>query len=54
MPLIQKLIRVGDSHAVTIPKTWLLYYEKQNGQKIREVAVEINGKLIISPILQKE
>ncbi len=54
MPLIKRVIQVGDSHAVTIPKTWLEYYERQSGQKIREVAVEVNGKLVIRPILEKE
>ena len=37
MALIRKLIQVGDSKAVTIPKTWLLFYERKSGQKIREV-----------------
>lgn len=54
MPLIQKVIQVGDSRAVTIPKSWLAYYERQSGQTIKEVSVEVNGKLIIKPILPKE
>jgi antitoxin component of MazEF toxin-antitoxin module len=54
MPLIQKIIHVGTSRAVTIPKTWLDYYEKENGQKIEEVAIEVNGKLTIRPLLKKE
>lgn len=54
MPLIQKVIQVGDSRAVTIPKSWLVYYERQSGQRIREVVVEVNGKLTIRPILKRE
>jgi antitoxin component of MazEF toxin-antitoxin module len=54
MPLIQKVIQVGDSRAVVIPKSWLRYYELQNGQNIKEVSIEVNGKLIIRPILKEE
>ena len=54
MPLIQRIIQVGDSRAVTIPKSWLRYYEKQIGETIKEVAVEVNGKLTIRPILKEE
>jgi antitoxin component of MazEF toxin-antitoxin module len=50
MPLIQKIIQVGDSRAVTIPKSWLIFYERQYGQNIKEVSVEVNGKLTIRPI----
>ena len=54
MPLIQKVIQVGDSRAVTIPKSWLAYYERQSGQSIKEVSVEVNDKLIIRPILKDD
>jgi len=50
MPLIQKIIQIGDSKAVTIPKSWLIFYERQNGQPIKEVSIEVNGVLIIRPI----
>jgi len=53
MPLIQRVIQVGDSRAITIPKSWLVYYERQSGQRIREVVVEVNGKLTIRPILKR-
>jgi antitoxin component of MazEF toxin-antitoxin module len=49
MPLIQKVIQVGDSKAVTIPKSWLEYYERQTGQSVREVSVEITDKIVIAP-----
>ncbi len=44
---------MGDSRAITIPKSWLLYYERQSGYSIKEVAVEIDGKLTIQPILKE-
>jgi len=53
MPLIKRLISVGDSRAVTIPKSYLQFHEKKNGKKISKVGMEINGKIVIWPILQE-
>lgn len=53
MPIIRKIIRVGTSKAVSLPKSWLTFYERQYGQCITEVSVEVNGKLIIRPILSE-
>jgi len=52
MPIIRKVFRVGNSKAVTFPKTWIDYYESETGQKLLEVAiVEVSGgSLKISPI----
>ena len=52
MPIIQKVIKVGDSKGITLPKSWLEYYERQTGQVLSEVTVEINNKLIIRPLFQ--
>jgi hypothetical protein len=49
MPLKRKLISVGKSKAVVIPHDYLDYYRKQ-GKIINEVGLEINDKIIISPI----
>jgi antitoxin component of MazEF toxin-antitoxin module len=53
LPIIKKLIVVGDSKAVTIPATWLQFAEEQKHKKIVAIAMEINGKLILSPIFEK-
>ena len=53
LPLVQKLIKIGDSRAVVISASWLRYYEKQTNQIIKEVAVEVNGKLTIRPIIKE-
>jgi hypothetical protein len=45
MPIIRKLTTVGDSRGVTLPKSWIEYYEKQFGRKITEVFMETNGGL---------
>jgi antitoxin component of MazEF toxin-antitoxin module len=51
MPLIQKIIQIGDSKAVTIPKSWLTFHERQNKYPIKEVTIEVNSVLIIRPIM---
>jgi hypothetical protein len=53
MPLIQKVIQVGDSKAITIPKSWLEYYERQTGHNVNEVSVEITDKLVILPLFSQ-
>ena len=55
MPIIRKIIEVGKtSKAVIIPKSWLEFYEKQEGQAIKSVAIEVNRVLKIEPILSKQ
>lgn len=54
MPIIRKVIDVGRSKAVTIPKTWLDYYEKEAGKQIEAVAMEVNKVLTIKPIFTEE
>jgi len=49
MPIIRKVIKVGHSRAVCIPKSWLEYHEKEKGKPIEAVAIEVNGKLTITP-----
>lgn len=45
---------MGDSKAVTIPKSWLELVERETGQKITEVAIEVDNALIVTPILPKK
>ena len=54
MPIIRKVLDVGPtSKAVVLPKSWLEFYENKTGQKILEVAIEVNGKLTITPYFKK-
>lgn len=54
MPIIRKLISFGNSSkGIILPKSWLLYYERKSGQSIKEVTVEVDGKLTIRPILKR-
>ena len=54
MPIIRKVIKVGNSKAVTFPASWIEFYESETGQELREVAVEVDGSLTISPIKNRK
>jgi antitoxin component of MazEF toxin-antitoxin module len=54
MPIIRKLIIVGNSQAVTIPNTWLSYAEQQKNKKIIAIAMEINGCITLNPIFENK
>lgn len=54
MPIVRKVIEVGKtSRAVILPKSWLEYYEKEKGETIEEVTIEVNKILKIAPFLSK-
>ena len=48
MPLMRKLIRVGNSRAVVIPPGWLRYYEEKAGGPISTILMELNGTITIT------
>jgi protein tyrosine/serine phosphatase len=52
MPIIRKVMDLRTSRAITLPKSWLEYFEKESGQEINEVAIEVDRVLTISPIFQ--
>jgi virulence-associated protein VagC len=54
MPAVykRKIIKTGKSRAVTLPAEWLHYFENK-GQKLETVLLEINGEIIIKPLLQE-
>jgi antitoxin component of MazEF toxin-antitoxin module len=55
MPLVRKIIDAGKtSRAVILPKSWLEFLEKENGQEIKEVTIEVDKVLMIAPILLKK
>ena len=54
MPLIRKLITVGNSKAITIPPSWLKLVERQTGETVTELAVEVDGCLRIRPVFKNK
>ena len=55
MPIIRKVISVGKtSRAVILPKTWIEFFEKETGQKVSHVAMEVDKILTIIPYVNSE
>ncbi len=54
MPLIRRIVQYGKtSRGIILPASWLAFHEKKNGKKILKVGMEINGKIVIWPILKE-
>ena len=54
MPLVRKIIEVGKtSKGLILPKSWLDLLEKKHG-KVEAVTMEVDGQLVIKPILKEE
>lgn len=54
MPIIRKVIEVGNSKGITLPSSWLEFLERETGVEIIEVAVEVDKVLTIAPIIPKK
>jgi len=54
MPLIRKIVRIGNAKAITIPKGWLVYWQRKTNAPIVEVGIEVDGTLIVTPILPEK
>ncbi len=47
MPLVRKIIKVGNSRAVIIPPDWLRYHEAKTGEPIKEMLMEVNSTITL-------
>ena len=54
MNLVRKVVAVGHSKAVIIPKGWLESEENRTGRKVEQVRLRINGSITIEPYFPKE
>jgi antitoxin component of MazEF toxin-antitoxin module len=54
MPIVRKVVTVGASRGVTLPKSWIENIERESGRPMTEIAMEIDRKITIEPILKKE
>ena len=52
MGIKRKICRIGNSFAVFLPKSWVSLLEEKYG-RIDAVAIEVNGRLTISPIFKE-
>lgn len=53
MPIIRKIIQLGTSKAVSLPKTWLDWIKREYGIEVTEVAMEVNHVIILQPVIPK-
>ena len=53
MPIKRKVCKIGSSFAVFLPKSWVSLLEEKHG-KLEAVTMEVNGQLIIKPIIKEE
>jgi antitoxin component of MazEF toxin-antitoxin module len=53
IPIRRKICRIGDGKAIFLPKSWVDLLEEEYGQ-IKHVAIEVDGELIIKPIIKTE
>lgn len=54
MPIIRKVVEIGNSKAIFIPKSWFDFYEEETGEKMERVAIEVNRVLTITPLHKKK
>jgi len=54
MPIIRRVFQIGHGKAITLPKSWLKYFERELGFEIKEVAIEVDRILKIEPYIPPE
>jgi antitoxin component of MazEF toxin-antitoxin module len=54
MPIVRKILKHGDSKAITLPASWLKAAEEKAGKRIIAVALEVNGAIKLKPVFEKE
>jgi hypothetical protein len=54
MPIIRKILNIGDSKAVTLPKSWIENAEEGAGLKVIALALEVNGSIVLQPVFEKK
>ena len=53
MPIKRKVCKIGSGFAVFLPKSWISLLEEKHG-KVEAVTMEVDGQLIIKPILKED
>ena len=48
MPLLRRLIKVGNSRAVIIPPDWLKYHEDKQGRKVEVMLMEVDNIITLA------
>ena len=53
MPIIRRIITIGHSKAITIPKSWITNAEDEAGKKVVALALEVDGSITLQPVFEK-
>lgn len=53
MRITRKIINLGNSSVISLPKSWVKYAEAETGQKLKTVSLEVNGVIKLSPYFDK-
>lgn len=54
MPIIRKILNIGDSKAITLPKSWLDSAEENKGKKIIAIAMEVDRFITLQPVFERK
>lgn len=54
MPIIRKILHVGASKAVSLPKSWIDCAEQEAGKRIVAMALEVDEIITIQPVFEKK
>ena len=52
LPIKRKVCKIGSGFAVFLPKSWIFLLEEKHG-KVEAVTMEVNGQIIIKPVLKE-
>jgi antitoxin component of MazEF toxin-antitoxin module len=47
MPLIRRLVQVGNSRGVILPSSWITELERRLGREVTQVLLEVDGEITI-------
>jgi len=51
---MRKVTTVGEARGISLPKSWLDWIERETGQPLREVLLEIDRTITIIPLIPKK
>ena len=52
--LERKVITIGNSQGVTLPKGWIESIERKHSIQLTKILMEVSDKIIISPLIIKK
>jgi hypothetical protein len=54
MPITRQLIKLGNSKVIAIPLSWIRYVEKETGQPLKTVGLDVSDTIKIYPVFEKK